>query len=63
MAGKGIEVQVIRSFVDKETCETHLPGDVFEVTKERLAQINACGAEQNFVPLVRVLKEEKEKRK
>ena len=62
MEEKAVKVEVIRAFVDKEGGSQHFLGDVLEVSRERLKQLNACGAEQNFVPLVRVIPEEPEKK-
>lgn len=62
MAEKPVKVEVIRAFVDKESGDQHFLGEVLEVSRSRLAQLNACGAEQNFVPLVREIREEHEKK-
>ena len=60
---KTVKVEVVRSFVDKHDGAAHRIGEVLDVTEERLAQLNACGAEQNFVPLVKAVPEKKAKRK
>lgn len=50
-----VRVKVIAAFVDKSAGVAREVGSEFEVTPERLAELNACGPEQNHVPLVAVV--------
>lgn len=51
-------VKVIAAFQDVESGVLHKVGDVFEASPERVARLNACGSEQNHVPLVEEIPDE-----
>lgn len=53
MAAKGMKyVVALTPFYDKKEGVNRAAGEEFEVTEERMAELNACGAEQGGVPLV-----------
>ena len=54
-----MKVRTIAAFLDKSDGVVRPVGDVFDVTEERLAEINACGPEQNHTPLVEVVEQPK----
>lgn len=59
MAGK-VNVRVIAAFFDKQANALRKLGDECAVTTARLKELNACGPEQNYAPLVEVVKAEPE---
>jgi len=47
-----VKVKVIAPFYDKAADVSRAVGEEFEVSAKRLAELNACGREQCFAPLV-----------
>lgn len=51
-----MKVVTIAAFYDAQKMVLRSVGDEFEATPERVAQLNACGPEQNHIPLVKELR-------
>lgn len=49
------QVTAIKPFYDKVEKVNRSVGEKFEVSDERLAELNACGVEQGGEPLVKVV--------
>ena len=47
-----VRVKALRAFYDRRAHANRHEGEVFDVTAERLASLNACGPEQGGAPLV-----------
>lgn len=55
-----IKVRALVPFYDRAEDANREQGEEFEVTRKRLSELNACGAEQCFEPLVEEVKAEAE---
>lgn len=50
-------VKAIRDFWDKKARVNRKANEEFEATAQRISELNACGVEQCFAPLVKELSE------